>query len=220
MISPSCSSCVPHPRTPLHTVLLRQTRSIRSIRSSVAPLLAVAVAVLTIAASTARAQVSFAGVEAAIGRGAGQGGDYQDRSRLASRLGASLGLRVRPSLDVVLGADYELFDQLGVVIIPCIESPNPGCRPTYPQLAGTSATAGLRWAPDPRLHLTGRAGGGRYRTTAGTHEVTGALVLREDAAWRAFGPFWLVTSASHVRFADVRGDALHISAFSAGVRLR
>jgi len=156
-------------------------------------------------------------VDATVGAGFGEGGEFYDRNLQGARIAASL----RRSNQTRFGFFGEIaIDALSIGsghVAVCYRNPRGGCLPAYPELWGPTATGGLIAQPTARIEARLGVGGGVF-IADGTR--LGAAVSQADITLFPVTHIGLIAGARWVAVPRYRGDRLSLLPWAIGIRLR
>lgn len=177
------------------------------------------VALLLVAAYPAGAQAtqSFA-VDATIGNGRANGGEFRDRHiggvRLAASVSGSRDAKLSPYAEIA--RDW-LALGMGHILI-CYESTRGGCIQPYPELRGMELIVGGLLRPTPRIELRAGVGGGAFHASEGPQ--VGGIVVQADGTVRASDHIGVLLGTRYVVLPRYIGDRLWTMPWAFGLRVR
>jgi len=156
-------------------------------------------------------------VDATVGGGFGNGGEFYDRSLQGARLAVS----VRRSDPTRFGFFGELaIDALSITsshVAVCYPSPRGGCLASYPDLLGPTLTGGLIVQRADRIEARLGVGGGAF---VGDGVRLGAVVSQADVAVFPVTHIGVIAGTRWVVLPRYRGDHLTIVPWAIGIRIR
>ncbi len=166
--------------------------------------------------AAAQGQTTLA-VDATLGAGTGNGGEFFDRDLIGVRLAASL----RRSGPTRVGFFGEIaLDALSLTsahAAVCYPNPRGGCLDSYPELWGPTLTGGLLIRSTDQIEARLGVGGGAF-VADGTR--VGAAVIQADVAFFPVRHIGAIAGARWVAVPRYRGDRLSILPWAIGLRLR
>jgi hypothetical protein len=150
------------------------------------------------------------------------GGDFLNHSKAAAHLSLAGRIRQRERFAVYVEADYDWLGRFGLLgtnpdLVCVVDHPGGGCRPSYPDVAGPSASIGLLFAPVNGVEARVGVGGASY-TIDGTR--VGAGVGQLDAAVFPAPHVGLILGARLGVVPRYRHDRLTMVPVLLGLRLR
>jgi hypothetical protein len=156
-------------------------------------------------------------VDATVGGGFGNGGEFYDRNLQGARIAVSL----RRSSATRFGFFGELaIDALSITsdhLAVCYPSPRGGCLASYPDLLGATVTGGLIAQHTDRIEARLGVGGGAFIADG---RRVGAAVSQADITLFPVTHVGLIAGARWVAVPRYRGDRLSILPWAIGLRLR
>jgi hypothetical protein len=160
--------------------------------------------------------------DAVVGGAIVKGGDFLNRSRAAASLSVAEAMTQRGRFAAYAEASYDWFGQFGLLggnpdLLCIVDRPGAGCEPPYPEVAGPSASLGVRYAPSTRLETRVAAGGAAY-SVDGTR--VGAAIGQLDVTAFPAAHLGVILRGRFVTIPRYRHDRLTMVPVVIGLRVR
>jgi hypothetical protein len=160
--------------------------------------------------------------DVAVGAATVKGGEFFNNGKAAARLSVADVLLRRQRFATYAEVGYDWLGRFGLLganpDLVCVGvSPGGGCAPSYPDVAGPSASIGLRYALSPRFETRVGVGGAAY-SVDGTR--VGAALGQFDAALFPAAHLGLVLGARFAVIPRYRHDRLTMFPVLLGLRVR
>lgn len=160
--------------------------------------------------------------DATVGGAAVSSGEFLNNSRAAAHLALAGRVLGRGQFAMYAEAGYDWFGRFGLLganpDLVCIkDSPGGGCRPSFPDVAGLSASIGLVYAPFAHLETRVGVGGAAY-SLDGTR--VGAALGQLDVAAFPVAHIGFVLSGRFAVIPNYRQDHLTMRPVLFGLRVR